>query len=177
MADMSLQSGINTFLKQVKEKYQAIDVLVNNVGVFKPGKLMEEPEDQLEILLQTNVISMHKTTRGVLPLLKQSDKAHIFNICSIASKAVLPNSASYCASKAAMYMYSQSLKVELRPFKIRVTSVLPGATYTDSWLGSGVGAERMMDVADIAQMVISAYNLPLRSNIDEIEMRPIGGDI
>jgi NADP-dependent 3-hydroxy acid dehydrogenase YdfG len=72
---------------------------------------------------------------------------------------------------------SKVLREELKPHHVRVTSILPGATLTNSWAGVELPAERFIAPEDIAQVVWTAYNLPDSTVLEEILMRPMLGDL
>ena len=72
---------------------------------------------------------------------------------------------------------SQSLREELKSFGIRVTSVLPGATYTASWDGKDLPEDRFIKPKDVADAIWSAYSLSRNSVIEDLTIRPQLGDI
>ncbi len=109
--------------------------------------------------------------------MKANGKGHIFNMCSIASLKAYPNGGSYSISKYALLGFSDNLREELMEDGIKVTAICPGATYTPSWEGSGVEPDRIMESADIAAMLWSAYNLSPQANVEMIILRPVKGDI
>jgi short-subunit dehydrogenase len=154
-----------------------VDLLVNNAGVYLPGQIHDEPEKNLEFLLMVNLISAYHITRGVLETMIPRRSGHIFNIGSTASILAYPNGGSYCISKFAMYGMTKVLREELKELGIRVTAVLPGATFTQSWLGTDLPEERFMKPADIAETIWSAYNLSGNTVVEEVIMRPQLGDI
>jgi short-subunit dehydrogenase len=67
--------------------------------------------------------------------------------------------------------------VELKPYNIKVTTVFPGAAYTDSWAASGMERKRFMEASDIAKMVYAASQLSPSACVEEIILRPQLGDI
>ena len=81
---------------------------------------------------------------------------HIFTICSIASLQAYPNGGAYSISKFALLGFTKNLRQELKPHSIKVTAIIPGAIYTDSWIGSGVSPERIMEAEDIASIIYNA---------------------
>ena len=103
--------------------------------------------------------------------------AHIFNVCSIASLAAYAGSGSYSISKFALLGFSKSLREELKKDRIKVTSIMPGATYTSSWEGVGLPESRFMGAKDVADTIWSAYSLSPSAVIEDIIMRPLEGDI
>ena len=69
------------------------------------------------------------------------------------------------------------MREELKEENIRVTSLVPGATYTDSWKSSGIEEDRFMKAEDIAEIILKTYELSFNTNIEEIVLRPLLGDI
>ena len=108
---------------------------------------------------------------------EKNQPKHIFNICSIASLQAYANGGSYSISKYALLGFSKNLREELKPHQIKVTAVLPGAAYTDSWIGSGVDEKRIMEANDVATMVYAAAQLSPQACVEEILLRPQLGDL
>lgn len=177
-ADMSVKSEVINFGNFVLGLNQNIKVLVNNAGAFMPGQILEEEEGVLEKLINTNVYSAYYLSRILVPAMKESVIAsHVFNICSIASLLAYPHSGSYSISKFALLGFSKSLRDELKSSSVKVTSVMPGATFTDSWVGVDLPEERFMKAVDIADIIWASYNLSNSAVVEEIVLRPIKGDI
>ena len=176
-ADLANKVEVDNLIRYVKDKYEELDILVNNAGAFIPGKIIDEPEGVLEALMQTNLFSAYNLTRGLLPIIKSSNKGHIFNMCSIASIQPYENGGSYSITKYALLGFSKCLREELKEKNVRVTSLVPGATYTDSWKSSGIEEDRFMKAEDIAEIILKTYELSLNTNIEEIVLRPLLGDI
>ncbi len=176
-ADMSEKSDIKEFLDFVKLTGREVAVLVNNAGKFVPGEVHLEEEGILEDQIETNLYSAYRMSRGIVPGMKKVRKGHIFNICSTASIMAYSNGGSYCISKFAMYGMSKVLREELKNDGIRVSSVLPGATFTASWEGSDLSQDRFMSPEDVAEMVIATYKLSPRTVVEDIVLRPQLGDL
>lgn len=176
-ADLSNKEETFAFAEAVLQSFSQIDVLVNNTGMFMPGSIADEPDGQLEQFIGVNLYSAYHLTRQLLPVIKQNKNGHIFNMCSVASLRAYPNGGSYGISKYALLGFSENLREELKPFNIRVTAICPGATYSPSWEGSGIPAERMMATKDIADMLWTTYTLSAGANVETIVMRPVKGDL
>lgn len=153
------------------------DILINNAGTFIMGNISDEPDMALENMIETNLYSAYHLTRTFLPAMKKRKQGHIFNICSIASLNAYDNGGAYSISKFALYGFSKNLRKELMPLGIKVTHVIPGAVYTESWIDSGISPDRMMEPVDIAQMIRSAATLSPKACVEEIVMRPQKGDL
>jgi short-subunit dehydrogenase len=173
--DMSKKEEVIAFAEMVKEEWDQIDVLINNAGVFIPCPLTEEGgEEAFELMMNTNLYSTYYLTQNLLPLVK-GEGAQIFNMCSIAS--FMPYGA-YAVSKHAMLGYSRVLREELKGKGIRVTAVMPGATYTASWEGNtDLPEERFMKASDIADAVWGCYSLSPQTVVEELILRPQEGDV
>ncbi len=176
-ADLSKKEEVKSFTDFVKSQERSLNILVNNAGTFIMGDLMTEPDGALESQIDTNLYSAYYTTRGLIGLIKESKQGHIFNICSIASLQAYPNSGAYTISKFAMLGFSKSLRAELISEKVKVTSIMPGATYTSSWESSDLPESRFIKALDIADTVWAAYNLSPSALVEDIVIRPVEGDI
>lgn len=176
-ADVSKKDQVDAFAKYIQTKSGNVDVLVNNAGVFHPGEISTEKEGSLESMINTNLYSAYHLSRKLIQGMISRKSGDIFNICSVASKMAYPNGGSYSISKFAMYGMSKGLREELKPHGIRVTAVLPGATYTASWDGVDLPEERFIKAEDVAEAVWSAYSLSRNSVVEDLIIRPQLGDI
>lgn len=178
-ADLSEKSDCDAFISFLKNLENAVEVLVNNTGFYIPGQVISEEDGVLESMISTNLYSAYNLTRGLVGDMINNKKGHIFNICSIASIIPYPNGGSYSISKYAMYGMTQVLREELKPHGVKVTAVLPGATRTASWDGfaDSLPEDRLMDPADVAELIFSTYSLSARSVVEEIIVRPQLGDL
>jgi short-subunit dehydrogenase len=174
--DVGNKQQAQLFAEWVLNRADTLDVLVNNAGTFLPGNVSDEAEGTLEKLMEVNLYSAYWITRVLLPRMTAQKSGHIFNMCSIAGLQAYPNGGSYSISKFALLGFSKNLRRELMPHGIKVTAVIPGAVYTDSW-APFVAQERIMEVNDIAQMIYSASRLSPQAVVEEIVLRPQLGDL
>jgi len=177
VADVSKKSEIQSFAQFALHLGLHIHVLVNNAGLFLPGKILEESEETLEKLVDTNVYSAYHLSRILVPKMLELETSHVFNVCSIASLMAYPQSGSYSISKFALLGFSKSLRQELLHTNVKVTSVMPGATLTDSLAGVDLPEDRFMKASDVADIVWASYNLSKSAVVEEIVLRPLEGDI
>ncbi len=175
--DVSQKAEVIAFGEKIASVTDSVDVLVNNAGVFYPGSILDEAEGALETLIDSNLYSAYHLTRKIVPLIRRASKGHIFNMCSIASFMAYANGGSYAISKFALLGFSKVLREEVKEAGIRVTALMPGATWTDSWVGSGIPSDRMMQASDVADTVWAAFSLPPGAVLEEIIMRPQLGDL
>lgn len=155
----------------------SVDILFNNAGSFEPGSVNDEPDGALENQVETNLYSAYHLTRTVLPKMKEQKSGHIFNMCSVASMQAYKNGGAYSISKFALRGFSKNLREEMKPHNIKVTAVIAGAAYTDSWAASGIDKKRFMEAEDIAKMIYAISQLSPQACVEEILMRPQLGDI
>jgi len=172
------------------------DILVNNAGLFEPGSVQNEPDGLLESQMATNVYSAYHVSRTLLPKMMerssatagagqagspketgQTGQGHIFNMCSIASLHAYANGGAYSVSKYALHGFSKNLREEMKPFNIKVTSVFPGAVFTDAWGNFDNSSHRIMEANDIATMIYAASQLSPGACVEEIVIRPQQGDL
>lgn len=139
--------------------------------------MVDEPEGQLNYLLDCNLMSAYHLTRGLLPNMLRRQTGHIINMCSIASLDAYPGGSSYSISKFALLGFSKSLRLELKDQGIRVTAVLPGAAWSDSWKGVNLPEDRLMQAEDVAKAVVCAIEMSPSAVLEEIILRPQKGDL
>lgn len=176
-ADMSKREDVLSFAEIILENCGCPDILVNNAGVFLAGSLADEPEDNLPVMMETNLYSAYYLTRALLPSMTARKTGHIINMCSIASKIAYPNGGSYTISKFALLGFSKVIREELKDTGIKVTAVMPGATWSDSWKGVTLPRERLMEAKDIAESVWNIISLGPSCVVEEIILRPQLGDL
>lgn len=159
------------------EHWPQIDLLINNVGIFIPGSVHKEEDGVLESMIQTNLYSAYHLTRTLIPRMIEQKRGTIINICSIASFTSYPNGGSYTISKFAMLGFSKVLREELKPYGIKVTAIMPGATWSASWDGADFPDERLMPPEDVAQAVLAITKMSAATVVEEIILRPQLGDL
>ncbi|MEJ8802744.1 SDR family oxidoreductase [Pontibacter sp. H249] len=176
-ADLSNKESMKAFIDYVKGLKVKIDVLVNNSGLFIPGKITEEDDEALPFMINTNLYSAYYITKAFVGDMIKRRSGHIFNMCSTASITPYINGGSYCISKYAMYGMTKVLREETKEHNVRVTAILPGATLTASWEGVDLPPERFMKSEDVAMAIHNAYILSEHSVVEEMLIRPQLGDI
>ena len=139
-----------------------LDVLINNAGLGHRSHLADMPAADMHRLWNTNVMGLLYFTQAAIPHMKEQGGGHIINVSSILGQRPLPNMGLYCASKTAVNFISRALRMELRPYHIRVTTVYPGRTLTefgDALLGHpGANPSRVARVPAerVAQAIVKA---------------------
>lgn len=125
--DVTDQKSIDACVAEVIAKAGKIDVLVNNAGYALIGPVIDLSMDDLRRQFETNVIGLAALTKAVAPHMIKQRSGLIVNISSVSGVCATPFAGAYCATKAAVNLLSDSLRVELAPFGISVVTVQPGA--------------------------------------------------
>lgn len=180
--DLSIKTDAQNFAKDALASFDHIHLLVNNAGSFIPGDLCTEEEGVLEKMISTNLFSAYHVTRVIASGMKQNDissgsRGHIINISSVAALKAYPHGGSYSISKYALEGFSTNLREELKPDFIKVTTINPGATMSDSWRGSGVEESRIIRPQDIANLIWTVFQLSPQTVVEELVLRPQLGDL
>ncbi|MEQ8819566.1 MAG: SDR family NAD(P)-dependent oxidoreductase [Sumerlaeia bacterium] len=126
--DVRYASDVEKIMARIDAAGRGLDVLVNNAGVYRTGKLHEMDADEFDEVLDTNVRSVWLVTRHALPLMQGRSGANIINISSIAGTRFDPGMGAFEASKAAVNTFTKVQAKELAP--IRVNAIAPGPTDT-----------------------------------------------
>jgi short-subunit dehydrogenase len=176
-ADLSAKSSVLEFASFIQGLQQPIEVLVNNAGSYVPGGVLNEEDGAMEFMLNTNLMSAYHLTRAVQNEISTTTKAYIFNMCSIAGLHAYHNGGAYSVSKFALNGFTKNLREELKEKHIRVSAIHPGATMSDSWAGSDISPDRIMEAQDIATAIWSAYSMSAKAVVEDIILRPQLGDL
>ena len=115
-----------------KETGDEVFGLINNAGIGLGGALEATPVDEIRKLMEVNVIGLLAVTHAFIPMLRKC-KGRIINIGSTSSLLAFPGASVYCASKFAVRAITDSLRVELKPFDMKVILVAPGAIESEIW--------------------------------------------
>jgi NAD(P)-dependent dehydrogenase (short-subunit alcohol dehydrogenase family) len=129
--DVTDERSIQTALKYAVDKYQKIDVLVNNAGYAVYGPFEASSPDQIKKQFETNVFGLMEMTRAVLPLFRSQQQGLIINVTSMGGRLGFPLYSIYNSSKWAVEGFSEALQYELKSLNIRVKTIEPGVIKTD----------------------------------------------
>ena len=179
VCDMTRDDSIHSAVEQVKQRYGGVDVLVNNAGIWRPGKTEDLPPEIVHAIFETNAIGPILMTREVLPVLKSRGGGQILNVLSIAGvEEVVDYGVVYTATKHAMQGFTDCLKQECMPHNTRVMGFYPGGMATNIMAAAGitnVPAEQMAKTAmrpeDVAELLTFMLKEPGDVILDHVEMR------
>lgn len=166
-------------LTTLPESYQAIDILVNNAGLaLGMDKEYEGTEENYDTMIETNITALLMITRLVVPGMVKRGMGHIINIGSVAGDIAYPGGSVYCATKAAVKVLSDGLRMDLVDTPLRVTNVKPGLVETNFSVTRFAGDKERADKVyhgikpltgeDIAEVVYFAASAPAHVQIAEV---------
>lgn len=124
--DVTDDNSINSAIEYILKKEGRIDVLINNAGIVYSGPLVMHNKLEIEKQLETNFFGVVNMVNKIFPVMYKQNKGLIINISSIGGVMGLPFQGAYSASKFAIEGYSESLRLELEKFNIKVVVVRPG---------------------------------------------------
>ncbi len=129
-ADVTNPEHRRALMAEIQAHWGGLDLLVNNAGIVPVGPLGAVSDDELRLVLETNLLAPMALTREALPLLKQAKGSRVVNIGSVFGDIPYPLFAPYSATKAGLRGFSIALRRELAPLGIGVTYAAPRATQT-----------------------------------------------
>ena len=135
--DIEDGAAIRAFAAEATAKFPALNVLINNAGVMRAEKLLEPPEDMADAtaMVTTNLLGPIRLTAALMPHLRKQAQATIMNVSSGLAFMPLVPTPTYCATKAAIHSYTQSLRYQLRKTQIEVLELIPPYVATDLMSG------------------------------------------
>ncbi len=177
--DVRDRAQVESTLAALPADWSAVDILVNNAGLSRGlDKLYEGNVQDWEDMIDTNVKGLLYMTRSLVPGMVSRSQGHVINIGSIAGHQTYPNGNVYCATKAAVRVLSEGLKMDLLGTPVRVSSVDPGMVETEfSQVRFQGNMERAKQVyqgvtpltpEDIAEIVVFCATRPAHVNLSEV---------
>ena len=181
--DVRNQQEVQNAINSLPEDWKNIDVLVNNAGNAHGLEPISDANiSDWDAMMDGNVKGLLYVSQPIIKLMKANNSGHIVNISSVAARQTYANGTVYCASKKAVDVISEGMRLELTEFGIKVTNVQPGAVETDfSKVRFKGDEERAATVyagyepliaEDIADAISYCVNAPDRVSIAEICIYP-----
>lgn len=125
--DVSDPESIQSFAAQLTKENPSLNVLINMAGIMQPENLLEKPDDfsTAENTITTNLLGPIRLTSALLPQLRRQPRATIMNVSSGLAFVPLAMTPTYCATKAAIHSYTQSLRFQLKATEVEVIELIP----------------------------------------------------
>jgi len=131
VADAADRLAVHDALRSLKERLGTCNVMIANAGVGTSNSAMNLNVTGAEKVIQTNLLGPMYAFEAVLPDMLARGSGHLVGVSSVAAFKGLPTSAAYCASKAGLVAYLESIRISLRAKKIAVTTICPGFVRTE----------------------------------------------
>ncbi len=181
--DVRNSDEVFSAIDSLPEDWKNIDVLINNAGnAHGLDQISDGNIDDWNAMMDGNVKGLLYVSQPIIKLMKEKRNGQIINISSVAARQTYANGVVYCASKKAVDVISEGMRIELTEFGIRVTNIQPGAVQTDfskirfkgdeeraSTVYAGYEALKAEDIADAIAYCI---NVPERVSVAEFTIYP-----
>ena len=182
--DVRDKDAVSNSLNSLPHDWKKIDVLVNNAGLAQGLSTIQEGDiNDWEVMIDTNIKGLLYVSRIVMPWMIENGKGHIINLGSIAGKEAYAKGNVYCATKHAVDAISKSMRIDLLPHGIKVTSINPGAAETEFSLARFKGdvaratsvyqGYMPLQAEDIAEVAYFAASRPVHVVLNDIIITPL----
>ena len=177
VADGSNKEQLLKFAAYTETELGEVNIIVNNLGIFAPLSILDDADDTFQKQLDTNLMPAYHLYRHFGKSMMAARSGHIFTICSVAALDPIPAAGSYSITKYALLGLTKIMRQEMQPYNVKVTAVIPGSTLTDSWKDAVVDRDKFVLPEDIASAIINTYKMSAGANVDELIIRPVGGQV
>jgi uncharacterized oxidoreductase len=170
--DIEKRESILAFCAQVVTSFPSLNVLINNAGIMRVENLVDQQPDlaDSEAIIPTNLLGPIRLTAALMPLLKKQPSATIMNVSSGLAFLPLAITPTYCATKAAIHSYTQSLRYQLRTTSIEVVELAPPYVATDLMNGSSDPRAMPLDkfIAEVME-ILKTQPTPAEFCVDNVK--------
>ncbi len=170
-SDVTQPEDWERLYKHVTDKYTKVDILINNAGGgVRIKETVEHSIEDIDAIIKLNLNGVVYGSRIFGKLMKQQQRGTIINISSACANQAWPNFSVYAAAKAGVVELSKGLYVELRPYNVRVTVVVPGAGRTHFSRNANIPeppAPFKLEAIDMAEVVLHVCRMPQHIFVEE----------
>lgn len=172
-ADVSRLEDVNRLFERVDERFGGLDILVNNAGVGIFRSVADLSPDDWRRTIDVNLTGVYYCCHAALPRFKQRPEGgYVIQIGSLAGKNPFAGGAAYNASKFGLIGFSEAMMLDHRHDNVRVSTIMPGSVDTEFGGAGSQGAAWKIAAEDIANVVVTLLQMPQRTLISRVEMRP-----
>ena len=177
VTDCSIKQQVLAFAAAVEKGLGDISIIVNNAGMYTYSSILDDTEDAFQKQVNTNVMPAYELYRYFGKKMMAAREGHIFTICSVAALNPIAAAGTYSVTKFALLGLSKVMRLEMQSYNVKVTAVIPGSTLTDSWKDADVDKDQFVASDDIASAIVNIYKMSTGANVDEIIIKPVGGQV
>jgi len=173
--DIEDPANIRSFAAQVAAKYPVLNVLINNAGIMRPEKLQAQQDDlaDAESTVATNLQGPIRLIAALLPVLRKQPQATIMNVSSGLAFVPMSPTPTYCATKAAIHSYTQSLRYQLQGSTIEVLELIPPYVATELMSGASSDPRAMPLDKFVAEVMDILKTQPAAAEICVEYVKPL----
>jgi uncharacterized oxidoreductase len=168
LVDVQDPAALDAFAARIAAEYPSLNILINNAGIMKPENLKDPSESfaVAEVTVATNLLAPMRLTKALLPVLLKQPRAAVMNVSSGLAFLPLAMTPTYCATKAGVHSYSQSLRYQLKDTAVQVIELAPPYVATEL-----MGAEQAKDsrAMPLAEFIAEVMEI-LRTRPDATEI-------
>lgn len=168
--DVTKAENWENIVSVIKEKYGRLDVLVNNAGGGIAIKEVSEfSVEEIDQAIKLNLNSVIYGCRAFADMMKKQKTGTIINISSVCARQCWPTWSVYAAAKAGVLNFSKGMYLEMQPYNVRVSCVIPSSASTGFQSACGIDdtTDKLLP-EDIANTVIYIANLPQRAVVEDV---------
>jgi NADP-dependent 3-hydroxy acid dehydrogenase YdfG len=181
VTDVTRRADVEALVAGAREAFGRIDVIINNAGIMPLSPFERLKVDDWDNMIDINVKGVLYGIAAVLPIMKEQKSGHIINVSSVAGHKVRPGNSVYAATKHAVRVLSEGLRMEVKPYGIRTTIISPGAVATE--LADSVTEPDLQErtralyamaipAEVIARSIAYVIGEPAEVDVNEILLRP-----
>ena len=168
--DVTCPKAWDDMVSLVKEKFGRLDILVNNAG---GGVAIKKTEDQsvedIDATVKLNLNSVIYGCRAFAGMMREAKTGTVINISSVCARQCWPEWSVYASAKAGVLNFSKGFYLEMQPFNVRVTCIIPSSASTGFQAACGIGETTdTLQTEDIADTVLYVCNLPQRAVVEDV---------
>jgi NAD(P)-dependent dehydrogenase (short-subunit alcohol dehydrogenase family) len=156
VADVTDRTQLNSAVRDLGERLGPIDLLIASAGIGIATAALDFRGEDFEAVIRVNLIGVANSVAAVLPTMIARKRGHLVGISSLASYRGLPHMAGYCASKAGVNALLDSMRVELKPYGIAVTTICPGWIRTPMTDKIATPPPDLMEVEAAVRQIVGA---------------------
>ena len=185
--DVTDREQVKSLVDSAIERFDRIDVMINNAGLMQQSPLEKLKIDEWDNMIDVNVKGVLYGIAAALPPMKKQKAGHIINVSSVAGHKVTPSGVVYCATKHAVRVISEGLRVEAKPYNLRTTIISPGAVATElpSHITDPESSDQIQGYYEsvaippdsFARAVAFAIEQPKDIDINEVLFRPTAQEL
>jgi short-subunit dehydrogenase len=172
VADISIRAQCLAAFNDLRNTLGPVDLLVANAGLGLPDRVEPLSVDDIEAMIQVNYLGVVYSIEAVLPDMLSRGAGHLAAVSSQGAYKGMPGSAGYCASKAAVSTFMESLRIELRSRGIAVTTICPGFVRTEMTAENAFFMPGLLEADDAGRRIVRAiarkkkvYNFPWQTTL------------